>query len=130
MAPHPGPLPASGERGNRAAMGEGLRFNRVRYLDTDLNPIASKSSAQKLKNRGILFGNKPRFLGLDLEMARGALWCSFQALFDLGPIGHIPPSGNVVGAAVLILQVIGVFPDIQSENGIFTFHHRAILIRR
>jgi len=36
MAPHPGPLPAGGERGNRAAVGEGIWFTGVHHSRPDL----------------------------------------------------------------------------------------------
>src|SRR5437762_14036683 len=46
------------------------------------------------------------------------------------PIDGVPPRGDVVGAAVLILQVIRMFPDVESENGLLAFHDGLILIGR
>src|SRR5438132_400621 len=34
-----------------------------------------------------------------------------EAAGDLVPVDGVPPGGDVVGAAVLVLQVVGVLPD-------------------
>lgn len=44
------------------------------------------------------------------------------------PIDHIPPGFNVFGTAVLIFQIIGMFPDIQSQDWRRSFTDGAILI--
>lgn len=41
----------------------------------------------------------------------------FELLVDEGPIDNIPPSFDVVRAAVLEFEVVGVFPDIEAEEG-------------
>ena len=51
----------------------------------------------------------------------------------LVPIDNIPPVGNIFGSTVLVLQVVGVFPDIQSENGEHdlvscSLHQRVVLV--
>jgi len=40
-----------------------------------------------------------------------------EVLGDAGPVHHIPPGSNVLGASGLVLQVVGVLPDIQAQNG-------------
>jgi Tol biopolymer transport system component len=36
----------------------------------------------------------------------------------LGPVDDVPPGLEVVGALVLVLQVVGVFPDVAAEDGL------------
>ena len=45
------------------------------------------------------------------------------------PIHHVPPRGDVVGSAILVLEVVRVLPYVQPEDGRFAFHQRAVLIR-
>ncbi len=35
---------------------------------------------------------------------------------DFGPIDDVPPGRDVVGATVLIFEVVGMFPDVDSEE--------------
>src|SRR5689334_14688322 len=46
------------------------------------------------------------------------------------PIDHVPPRGHVVRTLVLVLQVVRVLPDVESEQRLLTFHQRIVLIRR
>src|SRR5262245_6022066 len=46
------------------------------------------------------------------------------------PIHHVPPGGNVLRSAVLILEVVGVFPDIQTEQGDAALAYGRILVGR
>src|SRR5262245_35891490 len=52
-----------------------------------------------------------------------------ETLADLGPVHDVPPCGDVIDAAILVLQVVGMLPDIQPENRRFAFHDRVVLIR-
>jgi hypothetical protein len=36
-------------------------------------------------------------------------------LADLRPVDHVPPRVDVVGTAVLVLDVVGVLPDVYAE---------------
>src|SRR5262249_28589933 len=47
---------------------------------------------------------------------------------DRGPVGHAPPVVNIRAAVVLIIQVVGVFPHIETHNRKLTRHERAVLI--
>jgi hypothetical protein len=38
------------------------------------------------------------------------------SLRDLPPIHHVPPGSDVIGAAVLVFQVVGMFPDVEAEQ--------------
>src|SRR5688572_24023485 len=49
-------------------------------------------------------------------------------LGDVRPIDHVPPRIDIVGAAVLVIEVVGVLPDIETEDRDLAFHHRRILI--
>src|SRR4029078_11501161 len=53
-----------------------------------------------------------------------------QPLVDLRPVHHVPPRIHVVRAAVLVLQVVGVLPDVDAEGDLLPFHQRAVLVRR
>jgi len=46
--------------------------------------------------------------------------CCGVVLGHLVPVDHIPPRLEVVGALVLVLEVVGVFPDVAAEDG-FSF---------
>ena len=35
--------------------------------------------------------------------------------FNLFPVDDVPESGNVVGAAILIIGIVGMFPHIKRE---------------
>ena len=53
-----------------------------------------------------------------------------QAPIDLVPVDDVPPRGEIVGAAILVVQVVGVFPDVDAEDGLLALHHRVVLVRR
>src|SRR5436190_4968494 len=46
------------------------------------------------------------------------------------PVHNVPPRFEIIGAAVLIFQVIGVLPHIDAEDGRVPVHQRAVLIWR
>ena len=39
-----------------------------------------------------------------------------ELFLDLFPVHHLPPMGNVIGALVVVLEIVGVFPYIQAQN--------------
>ena len=47
----------------------------------------------------------------------------------LSPVNEVPERGDVVWATILVVQVVGVFPDVESQQWGPTFHQGAILIR-
>src|SRR5437867_4497443 len=55
---------------------------------------------------------------------------SAQSLVDLSPVHDAPPRADVVGASVLVLQIVRVLPDVDAEHDLLAFHQRTILIRR
>ena len=70
--------------------------------------------------------------GFDLvrEIRVGELEAPSQGLAHLVPVDHVPPRGDVVRPAVLILQVVGVLPYVEPENRRLPLHQRIVLIRR
>src|SRR4051794_30893631 len=44
------------------------------------------------------------------------------------PVDDVPPCGQVVGAAVLVLQVVRVLPHVDAEDRLLAFHQRAVLV--
>ena len=48
---------------------------------------------------------------------------------DRVPVYDIPPRFDVIGPAVLIIQVIGVFPNVEAEKWCISVHERTVLVR-
>src|ERR1700676_3497667 len=57
------------------------------------------------------------------------LLCSSVVLRGGVPIDDVPPSLDVIGAHVLIFQVVGVLPNVNTENGLGTERNGRVLIR-
>src|ERR1700676_23225 len=51
-----------------------------------------------------------------------------QALGDPRPVDDVPPGIDVVGAAVLVLQVVGVLPDVDAEQRRLSVGDRVVLV--
>src|SRR5207244_3361167 len=47
----------------------------------------------------------------------------------LRPVDDIPPRRDVVGAPVLILEVIRMLPHVEAKDGDLSIHQRAVLVR-
>src|SRR6266404_6350704 len=60
------------------------------------------------------------------------LLCSIPLIIlrHFGPIHHVPPSFDVVRPAVLIIQIVGVFPNVHAKNWFVAIHEWAVLIWR
>src|SRR5258708_2316406 len=52
-----------------------------------------------------------------------------EAFFYFGPVDYVPPSADVIGAAVLVLQVVGVLPHVQAHHREFALHYGTVLVR-
>src|SRR5947209_18525216 len=50
------------------------------------------------------------------------------SLADLRPVDHVPPRRDVLGPAVLVLEVVGMFPDVEAEDRRAPLHQRAVLV--
>src|SRR4051812_9104879 len=51
-------------------------------------------------------------------------------LGDLAPVDHVPERVQVVRAAVLVLQVVGVLPHVGAQQRRLAGRHRVVLVRR
>jgi hypothetical protein len=41
-----------------------------------------------------------------------------ETLVDFVPVDDVPPGGEVVGAAVVVLEVVGVLPNVVADDGV------------
>src|SRR5690606_39998731 len=53
-----------------------------------------------------------------------------EALGDLIPVYHIPPGRDIVSPEVLVLQIIGVLPNVDAENRRLPLRKRRVLVSR
>jgi hypothetical protein len=51
-----------------------------------------------------------------------------EAAVDFVPVDDVPPGGQIVGAAVLVLEIVGVLPDIVAEDGVEALGERRFLV--
>src|SRR5688572_11131791 len=47
---------------------------------------------------------------------------------DLVPVHDVPPSRHVIRTPILILEVVGVLPDVDAQDRRLTLHERRVLI--
>ena len=52
----------------------------------------------------------------------------FVAAGDFIPIDDVPPGVEIIGAAVLVLEVVGMFPDVVAHDGIETIRLGVVLV--
>ncbi len=50
-------------------------------------------------------------------------------LGDFSPVDGVPPGGDVIDSLVLIFQIVGVFPYVNTQDGCGAVHQGAVLIR-
>ncbi len=62
-------------------------------------------------------------------MLSGSFLGLLEAFIHLGPIHYIPPRRQVIRPAIVVLQVIRVFPDIVAEDRVQTLRQRIVLVR-
>src|SRR5271166_4099983 len=60
----------------------------------------------------------------------GLLLGGVEALGHGVPVDHVPPGLEVVGPAVLILQIVGMLPDVVAHDRMLPGGHRIVLVRR
>src|SRR5215210_6059918 len=53
-----------------------------------------------------------------------------ETLVDRVPVDDVPPRADVIGPAVLVLEVIRVLPHVEAEDRLLAFHQRTVLVRR
>ena len=47
---------------------------------------------------------------------------------DFIPVNHIEKRLNILRSSILIFQIIGMFPDIQPQQGYFALSQRTVLV--
>src|ERR1700683_1701299 len=52
------------------------------------------------------------------------------AVIHFFPVDHVPPGGQILRSAVVVLEIVGVLPDIVAENRDMTLGDRVVLIWR
>src|SRR4051794_12712828 len=80
-------------------------------------PPALRSSVRTL--------HRVRDTNSDPERAR---LCSRVALGDLAPVHRVPPRFEVIGTAVLVVEIIGVLPHVVAEQYALAVHDRRVLV--
>ena len=63
-----------------------------------------------------------------LRFSAGRLAGCLEALGDLRPVDGVPPRVDVVRTLVLVLQVVGVLPDVDAEQGRLAVGDRVVLV--
>src|SRR3954464_9355061 len=53
-----------------------------------------------------------------------------EPLLHLFPVDDVPPRGDVVGPAILVLQVVRVLPHVDPHDRLLPFHQRIVLVWR
>src|ERR1017187_7988443 len=88
-----------------------LRLSREADSSASLRNDKTKSGGMTNALRGLLAG-----LGVG------------EALVDFVPVDNVPPRGEVVGAAVVVFQVVGVLPDVVAEDGVEAIGEGTVLV--
>jgi len=65
----------------------------------------------------------PQSLSYRLSLAR-----LIETFGRVVPVHNIPPGLDIVRPLVLVLQIIGVFPDIDAQDGCLPIAYRTVLI--
>src|SRR5437868_9263423 len=91
-------------------------------------PIAKKS------HRFLAAGpfNCPKQAYCNLARDRGLVVRleDLESLVDLFPVHDVPPGLEIFGAAIVVFEVIGMFPDVVAKNGEQALGDRIVLVRR
>src|SRR5712691_12616355 len=101
-----------------------------------ISPISSRAHAER---GGALLADKAYdsdAIGADLKKSAASSPSDRQrpglgrgvALADLRPVHHVPPRLEVVTAAVLVGEIIGVLPHVVSQQHALSLHQRGVLV--
>ena len=72
----------------------------------------------RIRNYGRLASHRGFAVGLEV----------LEALIDFVPVNDVPPGLQVFGTAVVVLQVVGVFPDVVAHDGVETLGDGIVLV--
>src|SRR5215475_3790447 len=101
-------------------------------------PIARCERKRKRTIRQVRQGGQEGLEGEDAEASVSSPSCLScpscpsslaQSLIDLRPVDYVPPRVDVVGPAVLVLEVVRVLPHIDAKHGLLSVHQRVVLVR-
>src|SRR5258708_37007610 len=70
------------------------------------------------------------FHGMQCSGRQLLAFCDCEGLVHFSPVDDVPPRGEVIGAAVLVLQIVGVLPNVVAEDGVEAQAQRRGLIGR
>src|ERR1041385_5839986 len=56
------------------------------------------------------------------------LLTAVEPLLRFLPVHDVPPRTEIIRAAILILQIIGVLPHVDADHRELPFHHRRVLV--
>ncbi len=94
----------------------------------------TSSSTSALRLEGLIVYVRHRLAAGGYENLERVLLGGLHAFGDFVPVDQVPEGGDVVRSAILILEVVGVFPDVKTEqrraanSGDGFAHQRAILV--
>ena len=79
---------------------------------------------------GLCVWNDLRLFGTATFFACAAgVWLEHLEIFgDLGPVDEVPEGVDVVWATVLVVEVVGVLPDIQAKDWFVSEHDGGVLV--
>ena len=96
---------------------------------------AGTPGSARSADRRTLHEERPR-PGRFPERGRGKTWFEQPGLTDGGrvalvrrvPVDDVPERRNVVGTAILVVQVVRVLPDVEADDGRAALHQRGVLV--
>src|SRR5580704_7693059 len=81
-----------------------------------------------MKHEGPVRGNRAFVFGAS-GLKDYLLLCGGVRLGGRVPVNDVPPRFDVITAHILIFQIVGVLPDIETEHGFASEHEGCVLIR-
>src|SRR5205807_9032280 len=75
------------------------------------------------RGRAALGGSTP-----ETRIPNPVLLARGKPLLDLVPVDRVPPRVDVIRAAVLVLEIVGVLPHVEADDRELAFHQRAVLV--
>ncbi len=89
--------------------------------------VSAKFLPRSLRTR--IIKKRPHFGGAFFSKGAGVgLFRGGVKLGDFIPIHHVPDGLKVVRAAILVVEVVGVLPDINAKDGFVAVHQGAVLV--
>src|SRR6266480_3276266 len=118
------PRRASSKRASRELRAENCeRIRKSGARRAPVHPIPQRSSRLAFSARSFrlaLFGSL--FCSSALRLA--------EPFCDRLPVDHVPPRRDIIWPAVLVLEVVRVFPHVQPHNRLLSLHQGIVLVRR